>query len=250
MLTVQPGKAVELTLGFQVPLVLAMPSIFKPRVYTPRPGQPATDNSGPPRFEAHFLFTPNHPDLPAVWEAALAVAEANWQGVVTRGPDGNVTNLLRTKGMFSWCVMSGAEYADQSNPPGKREEFRPYALKLKAGAAADRAPAIAIKTAEGVFDVPNDSTRSQYESYFFGGQHVYVRVAIAPRKQGGAGVTCYLNGIMSFGTGERNDKLGGAGGQQSMSSVFARQAGGGVAGTVHAAGTPLVQPVAGFGINY
>lgn len=230
---IYPGKYVQLELGLDPahPLILAYPAIFEARAY-----QGGTSEPGEPRFSAMLLMPNGHPEASLVYETSVRMAEVNWpsqpsepgkppqQGVVTRDPQGNIVSLLRTKGMFSWCWDLGDEYADRD--ANKRyEAFRGHFI-LKAGSDIRHPPGLGIEMGgDQVFDIPLDDTRSSYKDKFFPGAHVWARIGMAPRKQGGLGITAYLNVVTSYGTGTRNAGFGSDGGGQSASSVRAAHRG-------------------------
>jgi hypothetical protein len=254
MLQVKKGETVQLNLGMNPthPVILALPSLISARAYQPQGAQNGAVQEGPsaPRFSANFLFPAGHPDLQVVLDTCYAVAEANpildpygkpIAGIqpVTRDAAGNVVAVMRAKGLYSWPWQTGDEYADL-DAQKRREAFRGH-LILRAGT-----PEMRMNGTRGIFalgyfeggdlrDIPFDE-RANYASQFFGGQNVYACIGIGPRKQGGAGVTAYLNGVISYNNGTPNPAFGMGEGPRTASAMFSQAQHRGV---VHTQGTPM-----------
>lgn len=203
-------KNPQLDLGKSgTPLILALPSLFEPRKLQENG---AVREDSIPRYSATFMMRNDHPDLGAVYAAIVSVAQQHFPQVVQKDGQGNA--VLPHRSLFSNPLANGDEYA--AAEPGKkyRQPMRGYWL-LRAGApsltragAERKPPALSIVENGRIVDLLFDETRKDYRKYFFGGANVFASIGFGPRAGGSAGVTAYLNLVVSLGTGDPIPDLG------------------------------------------
>lgn len=163
---------------------------------------------GEPKFGATFLFRADHPDMSPMKQMALAAARAKWPGIDVK--------------LVKWPWETGAVTADRGKLQKKdREGFRPFACVLKARSIFE--VALSILDGGQIVDLENVTAKNNArDKYFYDGVLCGAVLNFVPYEQDGAfGVTCYLNRVLSTGTGDRI-KVGGG---PSGAEVFSRYAG-------------------------
>lgn len=189
------------------PAILAFPNLLTPRAFVSK-----GKANGQEKFDATFLFRPDHPDLAPMKQALLAAAATKWANIPQA---------------FEWPLRSGDALADKAKgkTDGKdREFFRGY---LVLASRSQYAPGLSAAVNGRMKDFPmTGEERALAGAYFYGGCEVFAQFNFVPYEVGNntPGVTAYLQVVASMNRGERNSKLD-AGATRSGSAVFGKHLG-------------------------
>lgn len=186
-----------------IPVVMAFPQLFEAKAFM-RNGKP----QGDPYFSGNFIFKRDNPDLRAMSDLAKAVAKAKWPG----------RDLKELKFPFT----NGDKLADGAKAKGKDGEYQRGCVVVTA--KSKRNPRLAIFEKGKIIDLETPAAIAAQKALFYPGALVYAQFNFADYPGVGAnpdGVACYLNLVMTTGTGKR---LAGAG--QSAAEAFRHVAGG------------------------
>lgn len=181
---------------FTAPVRMVWPSVI-----TPKPAHVFNGVSYKSQFEARFLLTPDHPDLPALRSLLAEIAQSTFGKTDIKYP-----------------IELGDALADKGrsmNPPQDREFFRGMgvmtvksAVTTAAGKEA-RKPTLILfaggdETDAANYRVFSDSEREAARPFFYPGVFVKGEVSFAPYQPPmGPGITAYLNELVSLNTGEK-----------------------------------------------
>lgn len=214
----EPGKSVQVVFGYPTPVILALPTLVTPRAYMENG---VVKEGSFPRFNATFLIKPGHPDLDKIWSTLLAVIQANYPAVTPE----NLYEYVKAD-MFSCPFFTGDFYADEGikeKRSAKREAFRGYYM-LRASAGQDKPPGLSLEQNGVTNDLALDQRKQHEDQWFFPGAEVYGKIGFGPLKSK-AGVACYLNVVVSYGSGTKNDSFGAGEGMASGAALKASVAG-------------------------
>lgn len=203
------------------PVILAFPNLITARAYT-APGR----KPGDPRFDATFMFDPNHPDIPAL-NTALQ------QAAVMEFPGGIPSTM-------KWPFTDGNERAAKQQ--AKNRDGSAFAGKyvLSAHTGENFPPGLTAVINGKAKDLFGDERIALASRYFYGGVECFASFNFVPYPEGNGppGVTSYLQVVTSLNRGERNAKL--ETGAKSGSSVHAQQI------AAHIGSVSMVNPAAGL----
>lgn len=181
------------------PVMTSFPQLFEAKAVM-RKGKP----TGEPKFSANFEFHPvnDKAELDALKAKAAAVAKAKWPG--------------RDLKELAFPFTSGDKLAEKAKAKGKDRDFSKGKVVLTARSKYE--PRLSVIENGKLVDYEGDR-RPTCKSKFYSGVEVLFQVNFqaydAVDEDGKAGVTAYLNMVVSLNKGK---KL--AGGGSSAAEVF------------------------------
>lgn len=170
-------------------------------VVTPKPAHTHAGVQYPAKFEAKFLIAPDHPDRQAIIDIITDLAAQQF------GP-----NFATTHPGLKFPISAGDALADEGkamSPPKDREFFRgmgvldAHSSVTKQNGQLARPPGLILFRGGGEYRVFGEDERMSAKPFFYNGVEVGGEFSFAPYTGMSGGVTCYINELVSMGTGER-----------------------------------------------
>jgi hypothetical protein len=177
------------TVDLKKPCILVWPSLVEPKAYK----DPKTGIMGKPKYQAHFCFKPDHPDIKRIKEMALDALRSKY--------DPDVVSTQDAK--FPW--RTGDQTADKRKAKGKAAEFfREYALVMIANSPKY------VHLGEWVdgraVQFHSEADRKAAAEKFYSGVAAVARFSFKPyfsEMTEKHGVTAYVNMVATFNKGKR-----------------------------------------------
>lgn len=170
------------------PVMTSFPQLFEAKAVM-RKGKP----TGEPKFSANFEFHPvnDKAELDALKAKAAAVAKAKWPG--------------RDLKELAFPFTSGDKLADKAKAKGKDREWSRGLVVLTSRSKFQ--PQLSIFENGKIIDLDSDVLLAAHKSKFYNGVQTLAQVNFvaydAVDDDGKAGVTAYLNKVLSINKGAK-----------------------------------------------
>ena len=209
------SEAVDGTVAFTTPVVLAFPNLFEAKKFKGKGGK----EQGEPKFGASFTLDPESPDTKSLKSKAMQVAKAKWPGrdvaaesrprVVT--DEQGVSMTLPAKFAFPFksgdklCAERVAKLAKEGKQDDGKGDFQKGKIVIKVSSKFQ--PRLAVIAGGKIVDLDTPELITLHRGKFFFGAEVLLQVNVVGYDKvgdgGTDGVTIYPNLILATGKGTR-----------------------------------------------
>lgn len=169
---------------------------------------PVTGVKGAPKFNAQFWMLPSSQLLADLKKVIMSVARQQWgANLETFRPDEGFDAATKWK-LLQLPIKSGEAINKEraaKNPPKPHVEWLDGKVRFQASTGANMRPALALAINGKPTTLRTAAEQEPFlASHFYNGVECRGMVTLSTwQSELGAGVCAYLNGIYSFGVGER-----------------------------------------------
>jgi len=200
------STAIDGIFNFSKPVILTFQNLFVPRTFKDKKG----NAKGDPKFDATFMFAPDHPDFDRFKALAGTVAKARWPGV-------SLATLHKP-----WDT--GDAKADKRKAKTGKDDSDFQRGLIVVIARSTFQPRLSYIENGAMVDLEAEAAVTANKRRFFAGAEVLAQLNLQPYESdlGANGVTAYLNIVVATGGGK---PIPGIGGGARGSDVFKGYAG-------------------------
>ena len=179
-------------------------TLIFPNVVDPKPFQEKGKAKGDPKYSASFVFKTDHPDLPDMKSLILSVAKAKWPGrdVIADVKAGKLRMPFTTGEKIAAKAEAKIKAAGKEFDASRTEYLKgTIVFKTK----SDYPPGLGVVTsANQIVEVTSDNKALHKGAFYFGTDCLCRMNFVAYEGEAiGAGVTAYLDMVVSLNRGKR-----------------------------------------------